>query len=108
MPGTLSSTPRKSFLPTTLAAARSDFSQARAGQASRQARQLPQLLSVTGMRVGEAIGLDPKFAYNVIKKVGNYGEIFERNLGKSTKIGFERGLNKPWTQGGLIYSPPFR
>jgi general L-amino acid transport system substrate-binding protein len=58
--------------------------------------------------LGEAIGLDPKFAYNVIKKVGNYGEIFERNLGKSTKIGFERGLNKLWTQGGLIYSPPFR
>ena len=58
--------------------------------------------------LGEAIGLDPKFAYNIIKKVGNYGEIFERNLGKSTKIGFERGLNRLWTQGGLIYSPPFR
>jgi general L-amino acid transport system substrate-binding protein len=58
--------------------------------------------------LGEAIGLDPKFAYNIIKKVGNYGEIFERNLGKSTKIGFDRGYNKLWTQGGLIYSPPFR
>jgi general L-amino acid transport system substrate-binding protein len=58
--------------------------------------------------LGEAIGLDPKFAYNIIKNVGNYGEIFERNLGKSTKIGFDRGLNKLWTDGGLIYSPPFR
>src|SRR5271165_6313927 len=58
--------------------------------------------------LGEAIGLDPKFAYNIIKKVGNYGEIFERNLGKSTKIGFDRGLNRLWTEGGLIYSPPFR
>jgi len=58
--------------------------------------------------LGEAIGLDPKFAYNIIKKVGNYGEIFERNLGKSTKIGFDRGLNRLWTQGGLLYSPPFR
>ena len=58
--------------------------------------------------LGEAIGLDPKFAYNVIRKVGNYGEIFERNLGKSTKIGFDRGLNRLWTQGGLLYSPPFR
>jgi len=58
--------------------------------------------------LGEAIGLDPKFAYNVIKKVGNYSEIFERNLGKSTKIGFERGYNRLWTQGGLLYSPPFR
>ncbi len=58
--------------------------------------------------LGESIGLDPKFAYNIIKKVGNYGEIFERNLGKSTKIGFDRGLNRLWTQGGLLYSPPFR
>ena len=40
--------------------------------------------------LGEAIGLDPKFAYNIVKKVGNYGEIFERNLGKATKIGFDR------------------
>ncbi len=58
--------------------------------------------------LGQAIGLDPKFAYNIIKKVGNYGEIFERNLGKNTKIGFDRGLNNLWTKGGLIYSPPFR
>jgi general L-amino acid transport system substrate-binding protein len=58
--------------------------------------------------LGEATGLDPKFAYNIIKKVGNYGEIFERNLGKGTKIGFDRGLNNLWTNGGLIYSPPFR
>jgi general L-amino acid transport system substrate-binding protein len=58
--------------------------------------------------LGEAIGLDPKFAYNIVKKVGNYGEIFERNLGKSTKIGFDRGLNRLWTDGGLLYSPPFR
>jgi general L-amino acid transport system substrate-binding protein len=58
--------------------------------------------------IGEAIGLDPKFAYNIVKKVGNYGEIFERNFGKSTKIGFDRGLNRLWIQGGLLYSPPFR
>ncbi|BCP56066.1 amino acid ABC transporter substrate-binding protein [Kaistia sp. 32K] len=58
--------------------------------------------------LGEAIGLDPKFAYNIIKNLGNYGEIYERNLGKSTPIGFERGYNQPWTQGGLLYSPPFR
>ena len=58
--------------------------------------------------LGEAIGLDPKFAYNIIKKVGNYGEIFERNIGKNTKIGFDRGLNQLWTKGGLLYSPPFR
>lgn len=58
--------------------------------------------------LGEAIGLDPKFAYNIIKAVGNYGEIFERNVGKGTKIGLERGYNQLWTKGGLLYSPPFR
>lgn len=58
--------------------------------------------------LGEAIGLDPKFIYNIIKRVGNYAEIFERNLGAGTKIRFERGLNNLWTHGGLLYSPPFR
>lgn len=58
--------------------------------------------------LGEAIGLDPKFAYNIIKAVGNYGEIFERNIGKTTPVGLERGYNQLWSQGGLIYSPPFR
>ncbi|WP_342364161.1 amino acid ABC transporter substrate-binding protein [Terrarubrum flagellatum] len=58
--------------------------------------------------LGEAIGLDPKFAYNIVKAVGNYGEIFERNIGETTKVGFERGFNELWTKGGLLYSPPFR
>lgn len=58
--------------------------------------------------LGEAIGLDPKFAYNIVKALGNYGEMFERSLGKGTPYGFERGYNQLWTQGGLLYSPPFR
>jgi general L-amino acid transport system substrate-binding protein len=55
--------------------------------------------------LGKAVGLDPKFAYNIIKTVGNYGEIFDRHL---TKLGWERGFNRLWTEGGLLYSPPFR
>jgi len=58
--------------------------------------------------LGEATKLDPKFVYNIIKSVGNYGEIFERHIGKDTKVGFERGYNQPWSKGGLLYSPPFR
>lgn len=58
--------------------------------------------------LGEALELDPKFAYNIVKAVGNYGEIYERNIGKKSKVGFERGYNQPWSQGGLLYSPPFR
>ncbi|MDW6020624.1 amino acid ABC transporter substrate-binding protein [Mesorhizobium sp. BAC0120] len=55
--------------------------------------------------LGEAIGLDPKWAYNIIKTVGNYGEIFEKHL---KPLGWERGYNSLWTGGGLLYSPPFR
>ncbi|MBN9016723.1 MAG: amino acid ABC transporter substrate-binding protein [Rhizobiales bacterium] len=58
--------------------------------------------------LGEAIGLDPKFAYNIVKTLGNYGEIFDRNLGAGSSIGFERGYNQIWEKGGLLYSPPFR
>ncbi len=57
---------------------------------------------------GEALGLDEKFAYNIIKTVGNYGEVFERNVGVNTPLGIKRGLNALWTDGGLMYSPPFK
>jgi general L-amino acid transport system substrate-binding protein len=58
--------------------------------------------------LGKALGLDEKWAYNVIKQVGNYGEIFERNVGKDTPLGLERGLNALWTDGGLMYAWPLR
>ncbi len=57
---------------------------------------------------GKSLGLDEKWAYNIIKQVGNYGEVFERNVGVNTKLGLERGLNALWTNGGLMYSPPFK
>ena len=57
---------------------------------------------------GKALGLDEKFAYNIIKQVGNYGEIFERNVGVNTSLGIARGLNALWTDGGLLYSPSFK
>jgi len=55
--------------------------------------------------VGKALGLDNRWAYNIVKQVGNYGESFDRNL---TPLGFDRGINKLWTQGGLMYAPPIR
>ncbi len=57
---------------------------------------------------GKALGLDEKFVYNIIKQVGNYGEVFERNVGVNTPLGLKRGLNALWTNGGLMYSPPFK
>jgi general L-amino acid transport system substrate-binding protein len=57
---------------------------------------------------GTALGLNENWAYNIIKQVGNYGEVFERNVGVNTTLGLERGLNALWTNGGLMYSPPFK
>ncbi|AFY37251.1 extracellular solute-binding protein family 3 [[Leptolyngbya] sp. PCC 7376] len=57
-------------------------------------------------RLGEDMGLSNDFALRIIKHVGNYGEIYERNLGEP--FGLERGMNSLWTDDGLIYSPPFR
>jgi general L-amino acid transport system substrate-binding protein len=54
------------------------------------------------------MGLDRRWAYNIIKAVGNYGEIFERHLGRNTQVGLSRGLNDLWTRGGLMYAPPIR
>ncbi|MFH1137148.1 MAG: amino acid ABC transporter substrate-binding protein [Pseudomonadota bacterium] len=58
--------------------------------------------------LGKDMGLDDKFAYNIIKQVGNYAEIFDRNVGPKTPLGIPRGVNALWTNGGLMYSPPFR
>lgn len=59
-------------------------------------------------KMGANLGLSADFAYQIIKQVGNYGEVFERNVGTSTPLNIERGLNALWTKGGLQYSPPFR
>jgi general L-amino acid transport system substrate-binding protein len=58
--------------------------------------------------LGKALGLDDKFAFNIIKQVGNYGESFERNVGKGSPLKLERGLNDLWSRGGLMYAIPFR
>ena len=58
--------------------------------------------------MGKALGVDEKWVYNIIKQVGNYGESFERNVGKNTPLKIERGLNKLWSQGGLQYAQPIR
>lgn len=58
--------------------------------------------------MGKALHLDEKWAYNIIKQVGNYGEVFERNVGAKSPLKLERGLNRLWTQGGLMYAMPFR
>ncbi|SDP86675.1 amino acid ABC transporter substrate-binding protein, PAAT family [Phyllobacterium sp. YR620] len=69
--------------------------------------EIQRMLGVTG-DLGPMLGLDNKWLYNAIKGVGNYGEMFERNLGEKTALGLTRGPNNQWTNGGLLYAAPFR
>ena len=57
---------------------------------------------------GKALQLDEKWAYNIIKQVGNYGESFERNVGMDSPLKLQRGINALWTKGGLMYPLPLR
>jgi general L-amino acid transport system substrate-binding protein len=66
-----------------------------------------RLLGVTP-EMGGALGVSEDWAFNIIKQVGNYGEIYNRNVGEESKLGLPRGLNALWTDGGLMYSPPVR
>ncbi len=70
----------------------------------------PNVQRVTGAAagMGEALGLDEAWAYNIVSQVGNYGEIFEANVGADTPLGFQRGINALWKDGGLMYAPPLR
>ena len=69
--------------------------------------EMNRLLGSEG-NLGEMLGLDAEWAKRAIAVSGNYGEIFENNIGAATIIGLARGVNAKWTDGGLIYSPPFR
>jgi general L-amino acid transport system substrate-binding protein len=59
-------------------------------------------------KFGEEIGLSADWAANAIRAVGNYGEVYERNVGSKSKLGIPRGLNELWSTGGIQYAPPIR
>jgi general L-amino acid transport system substrate-binding protein len=65
---------------------------------------IQRFIGATG-DIGKMLGLDNKWAVNIVKQVGNYGESFDANL---KPLGFDRGLNRLWTKGGLMYAPPIR
>jgi general L-amino acid transport system substrate-binding protein len=66
-----------------------------------------RLLGVEG-DFGKGLGLRPDWAFQIIKAVGNYGEVFDRNIGQQSKLRINRGLNRLWSEGGLQYAPPIR
>ena len=78
-----------------------------AGMRESDNPEIRRLLGSEG-KFGEGLGLPDDWAYNIIAKVGNYAEIFDRNVGKDSPLGIPRGLNALWTQGGIQYAPPIR
>ena len=68
---------------------------------------IQRLLGTAG-EMGSMLGLSNDWAYNIVKQVGNYGEMFDRNVGKNSALKIERGLNALWNKGGIQYAPPIR
>jgi general L-amino acid transport system substrate-binding protein len=69
--------------------------------------EVRRMLGVEGS-MGEVLGLSNDWGYNIIKLVGNYGEVFEKYIGADTPVGLERGINAQYKDGGILYSPPIR
>jgi general L-amino acid transport system substrate-binding protein len=75
-------------------------------KANSQDSAVQRLLGVGDNDFGKSIGLDKAWAYNIIKGLGNYGEVYDRNLGPKTPLGLERGVNAQWNNGGIQYGIP--
>ncbi|EAQ26029.1 MULTISPECIES: amino acid ABC transporter substrate-binding protein [unclassified Roseovarius] len=93
-----------------VAAEEMGITSANIGELSAAAGDNPEINRILGTEgdLGAMIGLDNEWAKRAIAASGNYGEIFEKNIGEKTPIGLARGLNAQWTQGGIMYAPPFR
>jgi general L-amino acid transport system substrate-binding protein len=75
--------------------------------AKSQTPAIQRLLGASG-DLGSRLGLDNKWLVTAIKATGNYGEIYERNVGKASPLKLDRGLNGLWNKGGLMYAVPFK
>lgn len=68
---------------------------------------IKRFLGIEGIK-GEGLGLSDDWAYQIIRQVGNYGEVFERTIGRRSPLNIDRGQNRLWSDGGLLYAPPIR
>jgi len=93
-----------------IAAEEFDITSANVEDMASEATDSPEINRLLGTEgdLGDMIGLEQDWAVRAIATGGNYGEIFERHIGESTPVGLARGLNAQWTEGGLLYAPPFR
>jgi general L-amino acid transport system substrate-binding protein len=76
-------------------------------KADSKAPSVRRLVGLEGI-AGKGLGLNDDWAYQIVKQVGNYGEIFERNVGTGSPLNIARGLNALWSKGGIMYAPPLR
>jgi general L-amino acid transport system substrate-binding protein len=77
-------------------------------QATTSAKPEVKRLVGTDGNFGEQMGLTKDWAARIVRQVGNYGEVFERNVGTESRLGIPRGLNHLWSTGGILYAPPIR
>ena len=84
------------------------ITQANVDQMKSSTDPVVQRILGTSEDTGKLLGLDKEWAYRAIKAVGNYGEMFERNVGPKSTLKLPRGLNNQWNKGGLMYAPPVR
>jgi general L-amino acid transport system substrate-binding protein len=84
------------------------ITQANADQMKSSTDPTVQRILGTSEDTGKLLGLDKDWAYRALKTVGNYGEIFERNVGPKSELKLPRGANNLWSKGGLMYAPPVR
>jgi general L-amino acid transport system substrate-binding protein len=66
-----------------------------------------RLVGIDG-QYGEGLGLTKDWAARIIRHIGNYGEVYDRNIGSDSKLKIPRGLNQLWNAGGIMYAPPLR
>lgn len=87
-----------------------EYGVTKANVASMKSSTDPNIRRLVGLEgdIGKMLGLDAAWAANAVAAVGNYGEIFDRNFGKNSVLKMDRGMNRLWKDGGLMYSPPLR
>ncbi|HSW06202.1 amino acid ABC transporter substrate-binding protein [Aquabacterium sp.] len=85
-----------------------DLTQANVDQQKSSTDPVVMRILGTSEDTGKLLGLDKDWAYRAIKATGNYGEIFERNVGSKSQLGLPRGVNNLWNKGGIMYAPPVR
>jgi general L-amino acid transport system substrate-binding protein len=84
-----------------------DSTNADAARHLAKTEEVRRLLDVDGQSAG-MLGLEPGWSWRIIKQVGNYAEVFARNLGDQSQLKIKRGLNALWRDGGILYAPPAR